>query len=63
MWIIDCPEGQVFQDCMSCPRTCSEQSDALFKCASQCTPGCQCPDGQLYDDSTNLCILKENCGG
>ncbi len=48
---------------MSCPRTCSEQSDALFKCASQCTPGCQCPDGQLSDDSTNLCILKENCGG
>ena len=46
-------EGQVYQQCKTCPATCSNPN---LLCTLQCEPGCGCPSGQLIDDITD----KEN---
>ncbi|XP_019849765.1 PREDICTED: papilin-like [Amphimedon queenslandica] len=54
-----CPvDGQVFQECRSCPATCSNPEIA---CAAVCIPGCGCPDGKLIDEKNNICVDREDC--
>ena len=57
--ISDCPiEGQVYQDCHTCPLTCT-QLDKI--CSTQCIPGCGCPESQVIDEQNSKCILLRDC--
>ena len=55
-------EGQVFQQCKTCPATCSNPN---LVCTLQCKQGCGCPSGQLIDDVTDKenpkCVDSKKC--
>ena len=56
-------EGQVNQQCKTCPATCSNPT---LVCTLQCEPGCGCPHGQLIDDDITddenpKCVDPEEC--
>uniref|UniRef100_A0A3B4XYZ2 SCO-spondin n=1 Tax=Seriola lalandi dorsalis TaxID=1841481 RepID=A0A3B4XYZ2_SERLL len=56
----ECPSGQVFSDCSgSCPYTCEDLWPHTQCLLGPCTPGCNCPSGQvLYG---GLCVSHANC--
>lgn len=55
-------QGQVYQECKTCPATCSNPN---LLCTLQCEPGCGCPVGQLIDDITDKenakCVDPKKC--
>ena len=54
-----CPiEGQIKQECKTCPATCSEPD---LICTKECITGCGCPAGQLIDTSNNKCVEPDEC--
>ena len=56
-----CPvEGQVYQDCKTCPVTCSEPD---VSCPQQCVAGCGCPEEQVIDEALNKCVNTTECPG
>ena len=56
----ECPLGEVFHDCRSCPRTCAEQIDQSL-CTTVCERGCGCPNGELLDEEANRCVSVDEC--
>ena len=54
-----CPiQGQVFQQCRTCPATCEVPDIA---CIAICEPGCGCPRRQLIDEQNNKCVARDQC--
>ena len=58
--IAECPLGEVFHECRSCPRTCAEQIDQSL-CTTVCERGCGCPNGTLLDEEANRCVSVDEC--
>ena len=55
----ECPiDGQVFQECKTCPATCD---NPLIECPAVCRPGCGCPFGQVIDTTNNRCVHPKRC--
>ena len=55
----ECPiDGQVFQECKTCPATCD---NPLIECPAVCRPGCECPFGQVIDTTNNRCVHPNAC--
>ena len=51
-------KGQVFQQCRTCPATCSNPN---LICTADCRPGCGCPPGQLIDEQNKRCVPANRC--
>ena len=51
-------KGQVYQECRTCPATCSEPNKI---CTADCRPGCGCPPGQVIDEKKNKCVPTSSC--
>ena len=56
----DCPatEGQVYQECQPCPRTCS---DPQATCTKECISGCGCPSSLVINEVINKCVPLSEC--
>ncbi|KAM9839429.1 LOW QUALITY PROTEIN: SCO-spondin [Aulostomus maculatus] len=51
-----CPPGQQWQECVRGPVLCT---DLMMNLSRNCTPGCQCPDGMVQQDSE--CVRESDC--
>lgn len=65
IFVLDCSvEGMMFNECMTCPRTCSEvASNSILSCSEYCKAGCQCTNGKVFDELTSSCVDSRNCRG
>ncbi|XP_033215773.1 chymotrypsin inhibitor-like [Belonocnema kinseyi] len=57
----DCGENEVFNRCgTACPKTCNDQRESRA-CVAICKIGCDCLPGYVRHDSSQLCVLPEEC--
>ena len=59
----ECPDGQEFEKCKTCPQTCLETFNSNLVCPDGCVAGCQCQDGKLYDETSKQCVDRTECPG
>jgi hypothetical protein len=55
----------VYVECAStCPRTCQNPSSTITQCHTHnndCTAGCVCSNGTVYDSIQDECVQLEQC--
>ena len=57
-----CPiQGQVFKQCVECPRSPFTCADPVHGCIEICAPGCECPHGQVLDEDAKRCVPLKLC--
>ena len=57
-----CPiQGQVFKQCVECPDDPFTCADPVHGCIEICTPGCECPHGQVLDEDAMRCVPLNLC--
>ncbi|XP_028306522.1 otogelin-like protein isoform X2 [Gouania willdenowi] len=59
-----CLGGMLYHSCVrSCGRSCRSLSstEACTPDDDDCTEGCDCPDGSLYDDLRQRCVQQSQC--
>ncbi|KAL5505913.1 hypothetical protein EMCRGX_G007458 [Ephydatia muelleri] len=58
-----CPfDGQVYKQCVSCPRNPFTCDSPFHSCTRDCLPGCECPFGEVLDlKGERRCVPLEEC--
>ena len=53
--------GQVFKNCVDCPRNPATCKGRVSECTMDCLPGCECPSEQVLDVQNRRCVFVEQC--
>ena len=53
--------GQVFKNCVDCPRNPATCKGRVSECTLDCLPGCECPSEQVLDVQNRRCVFVEQC--
>jgi hypothetical protein len=59
---ITCPSNQVYQLCGDpCLTTCSDISNKRKCSITECTEGCSCLPGEVWNEQSNTCVEQYKC--
>lgn len=57
---VTCTKGRVYKECgKNCGTSC--RGIEPENCKEECVEGCQCPNGQKWDEESQSCVTESEC--